>query len=226
MKKVVLYCDRHDGEHPAVTTVWLKTVGMSRIVRVDVCEDAFRTIMGNMNGAPKLLPAPDKATGTPRGISRGGHIGLGAIAGSDTSKLVNAVTAFLKNHHQRFTLDHLMQILESLKLKTEGRSQNLGRVMRTLVADGTVQRHGFYGVFSRKDLPPPPKLTSAAETATAIAKCIRAQPGLRVAYLPGLLELEPPVIKRTLKQLVALGLVRTKGGRSASRAWPVEKKNG
>jgi len=229
MKKVVLYCDRHDGEHPAVTSVWIKTLGMSRILRVDVCEEAFRLIVGNTNGT-RLLPAPD-AKPEPtvkRGISRTGRrTGLGAQPGSDTAKLANAVGAFLKGQHQRFTLDHVERAIDGLNLKGKGRGgQNLGRVLRAYVAEGTLQRHGKFGVFSRKDIPPPPKLTNPAETATAIAKVIRAQPAVRVAYLPGLLEIEPPVVKRTIKQLIALGLVRTKGARSASRAWAIEKKNG
>jgi hypothetical protein len=235
MIKKIAYCDRHDGEHPAVTRVWIKTAGMSRILPVDVCADAYETMVGNRNGL-KMLPASiGKSEPVPtlkRHISprSGRAVGIGAMPGSDTAKLATAAQAFLKSQHHRFMLDDVAQAMHGVPLKGgTGRDyivKLLGRVMRALVADGVVERHGSYGVFGPKGAPSPPRLTNAAEIAQAVAKTIRAHPGLRVAYLPTLLDLEPPVVKRTLKNLTRLGLVRAKGSRSASRVWPIEKKNG
>jgi len=236
MKKTVLYCDRHDGEHPAVTSVWLKTAGMSRIVRVDVCQDAYQAMLGGViagtDNGNRMLPAPieQRAYTVKRHINpKTGRVsGIGAQKGSDTAKLVTAAQAFLKNRHERFTLDEMAKALQNLPLKGgSGRDyivKHLGRVMRGLVSDGLVERHGTFGVFGPKGAPAPARLTSAPDIAQVIAKTVRAHPGLRVAYLPALLELEPPTVKRTLHNLAGLGLVRAKGSRSASRVWPVEKK--
>jgi len=235
MKKVVLFCDRHDGEHAAITSVWIKTAGMSRILRVDVCADAYEAMVGNLNGQ-KMLPAPVKPSDPAPTLKRhinpksGRAVGIGAMPGSDTAKLATAAQAFLKSQHQRFTLDDMALAMNGVSLKGgTGRDhivKHLGRVMRALVADGLVERHGTYGVFGPKGAPAPPRLTSAPEIATAVAKMVRAHPGLRVAYLPALLQLDAPVVKRTLKNLAGLGLVRAKGSRSASRVWPIEKKHG
>src|SRR5215813_9825544 len=174
MKKTVLYCDRHNGEHPAVTTVWIRTVGMSRIMRVDVCEDAFRAIAGGViaaqNGQP-MLPAPGPRPILQRGIGRSGRPrGIGAMPGSDTAKIVTATQAFLKSQHERFTLDEVLHALNGLKLK-EG-AANLGRVMRAFVADGLITRHGTFGVFGPKGAPPPPKVTGPTELAQMVARCV------------------------------------------------------
>lgn len=229
MKKTVLYCDRHNGAHPAVTTVWLRAVGMSRTMKLDVCEEAFRAIVGGViagaaeNGTP-LLPAPTEEPRKPDRRAKGfaGH------PGSDTGKLFNGAVAFIKKMHRRFTLDEITQAMESVPLKRTKKEKikhRLGPVIRELVRSGELERHGVFGVFSPKELPkvPPPTLTPS-ERASLIAKTVRAYPGVRVAYLPGLLDLQPSAIKRSLAQLTEMGLVKRKGQRSVSRAWAQEQK--
>jgi hypothetical protein len=225
MKKTVLYCDRHDGEHPAITSVWIKTLAMPRIVRVDVCGEAFDAMVGGLiptNGrrmlaAPTGEPRPYVQTKRPRGI--------GTMPGSDRAKLTQALRAYVKNAHQRFTLDEIGHAMAGLKLsRTSKDGHGIGPVVSAFISDGTLERHGNFGVYSVKGVPAPPKVSTPEEVATAVAKCIRAHPGLRVAYLPGLLDLEPPVVKRTVRHLIETGLVKTKGQRSSSRAWPVEQK--
>src|SRR5262252_6367257 len=148
MKKTVLYCDRHNGEHPALTSVWIKTAGMSRILRVDVCGDAYRDmtagiIVGASNGVPQL-PAPRQTPTLNRHIDpkSGRTRGIGAMKGSDTAKLATATQAFLKSQHGRFTLDDMAQAMNGVALKGgSGRDhvvKHLGRVMRALHADGLV----------------------------------------------------------------------------------------
>jgi len=233
MIKKVPYCDRHGGEHPAVTRVWLKTAGMSRIVPVDVCAEAYEAMVGVIaaaaNGVPQL-PAPSERLPTlKRHINpkSGRPVGIGAMPGSDTAKLATAAQAFLKKQHGRFTLDDVAHALNSVGLKGgSGRDyivKHLGRIMRALVADGIIERHGSCGVFSPKGAPALPRLTNAPEIAQAVAKTVRAHPGIRVALLAFLLDLEAPIVKRTMRNLIGLGLVRTKGQRSSSRAWPIEK---
>src|SRR5215475_539852 len=196
MKKTVLYCDRHDGEHPAVTSVWIKTAGMSRIMRVDVCQDAYQAIVGGViastaNGT-RMLPAPEnseRSTKVTINPKSGRRLGVGAQTGSDTAKLVRVVSAFVKSQHHRFTLDDIVKGLHGISLKGGSGpayiGKQLGRIMRALQADKLVERHGTYGVFSPTGAPPPPRPANAAETAQLVAKCVRAHPGLRVAYLPG-----------------------------------------
>jgi hypothetical protein len=225
MIRKIPYCDRHNGEHPAVTSVWIRTPGMSRVVKLDVCEGAFRTIMGTDNGTP-MLPAPASKPESYRGMGTRKR-GIGAMPGSDTAKLANTINAFVKGMHRRFTLDEVHSAVESLPLKHTPKGNiraRCGPVIRALLEDGVIERHGVFGVFGPKGLPKNPQPANPAERATLIAKTIRAHPGVRVAFLPGLLDVEAPAIKRTVAQLVQMGLVKTKGARSSSRAWALEQK--
>jgi len=225
-KKVILVCDRHGGEHPAVTSVWLKTAGMSRIIRVDVCEDAYNLIVGaGSNGHHTFSAKASPAVAPPKAASPNGRRrGVGATPGSDTAKLLKAMQTFLQHTKRRFTLDDVMHALAGTAgLKKTAKAPRVGPILRALIKDGVVERHGTFGVYGPKGAPAPAKPGTPAETATLIAKEVRAHPGIRVAYLPGLLDLEAPVVKRTIAKLVEMGLVKTKGMKSASRAYPVTK---
>src|SRR5215813_1462660 len=121
--KKILVCDRHGGEHPAVTTVWMKWAGMPRIRRWDVCAEGFELITGvPMNGRP-ALPAPLAEPSDAR------RRGIGTTAGSDTAKLMRGFEAFLAKTKRRFALDEAAQSISTAGLK---HTKNPGDMLKRL----------------------------------------------------------------------------------------------
>lgn len=213
MKKTVIVCDRHNGEHDAVTSVWLRTPGMPR-VRLDVCQDALRDIYGMNQNGRLALPAPK----APDGLRRRHNLGFGGMGGL-TAKLLAHAKDYVKSARGRFTLDDMQASIAKSGIKHPRADKNLGRIMRELVESGVLQRHGVFGVFSAKGSAAPPAAKNGQDVRDILMKTIQAHPGIRTAYLPGMTDLTPQAIKRPVWELIDAGVIRQKGSRSASRLW-------
>jgi hypothetical protein len=195
MRKYVLYCDRcaNEGtETVAVTMVWIRTGGVGGTVRSDVCAEHLALIVG--------APASSNGASAPQ------------PAALPRGRIYNALLAKLRAYaakHPRFSLDDAALVA--------GGSTRVHVVTRYLVNQGELERV-VQGVFQTPGYKmPTPTLDAGAD---AVAKLVKAQPGIRSSYLGPVLGMDNKQWKKTLAILRDKSLVRTKGTKSAMRLYP------
>lgn len=210
MKATVLYCDRCHGEGkakvPAALMVWIRTSLGGRPLRLDVCREHFATIVGQSSSSNGAAP-PTTPSGERVWSKRGGGVVM-------EQKVYNQLLA-LSAKHARFSLDAARAALGK-----DGGKSIVGRVLRLLVKDGKLERH-MAGVYQRPGYAIPEPAT-AELAAAAVLKLVRASPGIRGAMAAPLLGIERVQLWRTaLAYLREHKLMRTKGGKSAMRLYPL-----
>lgn len=206
MKKVMIYCDRHNGEHPAITTVWLKAAGMPRIAKIDVCAEAFSQIMGtdSQNGATP--PAPVKKTGRP---SRGG---LGADKDSVRGRILARLRKYIAKNRPFSLIDATAACKD---IKTKDLRAQVGTVAAHLVATGELERL-TQGLFAARGLKRPEIPADPAAQDDAMLKYLKTHPGTLSRHLAALVGMSQSDALATARRLRTHGHVRIKGVRGTT----------
>jgi hypothetical protein len=211
MKKTVLYCDRClPEEHPAAHRVWIRTAGMGRPLRLDVCADKYALIVGSTNGHAPPPPAP-----SPR--LKGGAFQPGSVA----AQLADRVRALLAKH-TILTTDRLLALCYPGKAPKD--PHQLGRVLTTLTRRGELARAGVQGLYKRAGAAGPPRPPDDVALTRAVLRVVAAEPGIRSAYVGPLVGVARTAeLKGLLVALRREGALRSKGTKSATRYYPVTK---
>jgi hypothetical protein len=215
MKKVVLYCDRCNAEHketPASTVVWIRTAGMPRVARFDVCAEHHQLIVGAMGSmSPNGASAP-KVAGA---VSLKDRIPERANWGSK-SKVYQGVYDKLVPYIAKtpaFSTDDLQAFFDG-KVKPGTYLPALSR----LIAEGRITRpvQGFY-VRSGHTFPAP---ATDEDAIAVLLKIIRAQPGIRSSFAMVKAGIKYDSRWKRLRELLRDKGMRTKGTKSMMQLYP------
>lgn len=211
MKKTVLYCDRClPEEHPAAHRVWIRTAGMGRPLRLDVCADQYALIVGSSNGH-----APTAPPGRPR------LKGAAFAPGSFAAKLATRVLALLAKH-PLLTTDRLLALC--YEGKRPKNPHQLGRVLTTLTRRGELARHEVQGIYKLPATAGPPPPGDEVAVTRALMRLVATEPGVRSAYVGPLVGVHRTAdLKEILVRLRREGVLRSKGTKSATRYYPGTK---
>lgn len=203
MKKVVLFCDRC-GENkptPATTLLRIAIVGRKHSVRLDVCEGCRAIIFGDAEASSTNGTSPAPAEATQRAMRPG-------------SKVAKAMAVLRPLFEKRPRYD-----IEELLTLTKVGKYELGYALRALVDMGTI-RMAKLGVYVAQSAPPLP----ARDDATIdreILTLVKRRPGMRSAYVSGLLDLELPIYQRATLRLLDAKKIRFKGSKGTAQVFPI-----
>jgi hypothetical protein len=209
MKKIVLYCDRPcvPEDHRATRVVWIRTAGLGRSVRQDVCEHAFAIILGtSANGATAPSSPPER----PR------LKGELFRPGSGAAKTADKIRAYLGKHSPA----SIEQIARSLAGSGKPDATGAARVLQVLARTNEVTRvaMGVYAGAGAPALTPPSEEIAAAR---AVLRLVDGEPGIRSAYIGPLLGYrDNQPLKRLFAKRVEGGRLKSKGHKSATRYFP------
>jgi hypothetical protein len=208
MKKIVLYCDRPcvPEDHRATRVVWIRTAGLGRSVRQDVCEHAFAIILGtSANGAT--------APSSPERPRLKGEL---FRPGSDAAKRAAQIRAYVAKHSP-VTIEHIAKALAGSG-KPDTRAA--GPVLRALARAGELTKGGL-GIYHRAGAPTPTPPAEEIAAARAVLRLVDGEPGIRSAYIGPLLGYrDNQPLKRLFAKLVEGGRLKSKGHKSATRYFP------
>jgi hypothetical protein len=199
-------------EHPATHTVWIRTAGMGRPIRLDVCAKLYAVIVGTANGAAP----PSRAQ-----VEHPRLHGAAFRPDSFAAKLATRVLAVLAKH-PILTTDRLLSLCYNGKAPKD--PHQLGRVLTTLTRRGEIARHMVLGVYKLPSTPGPTPPDDAVALTRAVLRLVTADPGIRSAYVGPLLGFNRTAdIKAELAELRRGGVLRSKGTKSATRYYPPTK---
>lgn len=207
MKKVLLYCDRCAQEQKdtvAATIVWIRTAGMPRTIRFDVCQPHLDAIIGaaptmSTNGAT----APAVRKGVPATWGPKSKVYQG---------LYERLLPFIAKTAV-FSTDDL-----GAAFGVPAKSGSMRAVLSRLVDEHRLARV-IQGVYRRQDVTIP-EVTTIEDGVKVSLKLIQARPGTRSSVIAALAGIRAEKVwKPTLVAIKARG-VKTKGTKSATRLYP------
>jgi len=226
MKRYVLYCDRclaEDGEeHPATQVVWIKWLGVRRIIRQDVCDKQFEIVTGQSSPNGAAPAHHDRRRATPATPAPG--LPSRRITPESREILQKIRAAFEKTprHH----IDEFLQLLGG-KRRTRGGRSSIYRLFSYLVEDGMLKMLSP-GVYEKQGAPPLSVPKTPAEIAERVVALVKSHPeGIRASYLPPFIGISSQEaahrMKRPLTLLRESGRIRLKGVKSAGVYYPGPK---